>query len=70
MCGTWFSQKPTGPNLAMPATSTVTNVTHGQRQRHAKRPVGEPTQGIMPNRLQPRTKKNIVHSNGTNWSAS
>ena len=33
-------------------------------------PVGEPIQGIMPNRFNASTKKKIVHKNGTNRSAS
>ena len=54
----------------MPEPTTTRNVIKASVPVTASDPVGEPIQGIMPNKLQPRTKKKIVHRKGTNLSAS
>ena len=70
MCGTCPVQNPTGPIFAIPAPITTKNVNRARVPVVASAPVGDPAQGTMPNKLQPKTKKKIVHRNGKNLSAS
>ena len=48
----------------MPATVTAPSVMTAIASVTAQVPVGEPTQGSMPARLQPRMKKKIVQRIG------
>jgi hypothetical protein len=54
----------------MPDPTTTRKVTNANVLVTANAPVGEPIQGIIPNRFNARTKKNNVHKKGTNLSAS
>ena len=61
MCGTWFNQKPIGPKVFIPPTNTVASVMPARVSVTPKLLVGAPNQGTMPNKLQNRMKKKIVH---------
>ena len=62
--------EPDRAQLAMPEPMTTQMVMIARADVVANAPVAEPAQGNRPNRLQPSTKKNIVHKNGRNLSAS
>ena len=64
--GTWLPKNPRKPNFIIPATTTVANVTPARASVTENEAVGDPAQGTMPSRLQPRTKKKRVSSSGTN----
>jgi hypothetical protein len=54
----------------MPKITPVAKVTIAIAEVVPHSPVGAPTHGIMPDKLQPKTKKKMVSNKGTKRSAS
>ncbi len=66
--GTKLSQNLTGPACCTPARTTAPSVMNASTPVTLMLPVALAPPGIIPSRLQKRTKKKSVQRYGRNWS--
>ena len=69
MDGSCANQKPTGPCIMLPEISDVRKMATANPPVTANVPVGDPINGMSPNRLQVSMKKKMVHRTGVILSA-